>query len=97
MEQLDGGKVPLSNGTRVESLDVVDEYKHVGATKNALASLGPEIKIRADGIWGKTKRLRKRLFKANDIRRDIKCSALRVMFLSSQLFQAGVWPELLIG
>ena len=76
---------------------MVDEYKHVGTTKNALASLGQEIKIRANGIWNKTKPLRKRLFRDNDIQRDVKCSALRVMFLSSQLFQAGAWPELHIG
>ena len=78
-------------------VDVVDEYKHVGTVKTSLAGLGPEIRTRAAGIWNKTKPLRKRLFGSDDIRRDIKCSALRVMIWSSQLFQAGTWPELLVG
>ena len=97
MESKFSNNVKLRNGAKAVELDVVDEYKRVGTTKTPLAGLGREINVRATAVWHKTRALRKRLFRAPVIKQDVKCATLRTLFLSSQLFNAGAWPEMLIG
>ena len=97
LQQKHGNRVTLRNGTREAKLEIVDEYKRVGTTRTDTDSYGREIHIRVAAAWHKLSGLRKRLFRAPGVKQQAKCETLRSLFLSSQLFNPGGWPELLIG
>ena len=94
MEHRHQNMVPIEAFGMKANLDVVERYKHVGTTEDASGSYGGEVVARSQGAWSKIKPLKNKLFGSDYIRLDIKQSLVRILFLSSQVYNAGTWPIL---
>ena len=87
-------KISIERFGKIGEVDVVQRYKHMGTIATESGAVAPEIVARANAVWGKTRKLRKQLFGASDIRLDVKRGAMQSMMMSSQVFQSGCWPIL---
>lgn len=87
-------KISIEHFGKISEVDVVQRYKHMGTISTESGGVAPEILTRANAVWGKTRKLRKKLFGASDIGLDVKRGAMQSMMMSSQVFQCGCWPIL---